>query len=453
MCDARVASEGLADRVAEASAGRVREVWAHVESDAPVSAVMAGAQAAKRRGAPGHVAVGGGSALDTGKAAALVARHGGDPARWDGAGKVGSPGLPLVAIPTTAGTGSEVSSIAVLKDGERSRKLVIVDRAVYPAVAILDPRLTLKLPPLLTAATGIDALAHAIEGVVSRYHQPICDALGLECVRLLRAAPPAPRGLRASRISTPAEQILLAASMAGQLVSLTFSGVAHAVAHALGLGWGVHHGTANAVTLPWSIRFNAADPASAAMYARCAAAFGLPPSPSDEAAALALADATARFTADLGLPTHLGALGLTAGDLPRLAELAFADPSHAPQPPQGGERGRPGESAGDACSEEVALLDRSEDSRSAPRLRGARWEVLMTPATKRTARFGSWQCAHTEKAHAPRFGKLVRNKPVDESVRIDRIASERCAISERTPHARVSERHDREERRRACLPR
>ena len=330
VCDARVSSEGLADRVAEASAGRVRSVWVHVEPDAPVSAVVAGAEEAKRIGADGIVALGGGSALDTGKAAALLARHGGDLARWDGMGKVGSPGLPVVAIPTTAGTGSEVSSIAVIKDVERSRKLVIVDRAIYPAVAILDPRLTTKLPALLTAATGMDALTHAIEGVVSRYHQPICDGLGLECVRMVHRH--LPRAVVEPTDLDTRGQLLLAASMAGQLVSLTFSGVAHAVAHALGLGWSVHHGTANAVTLPWSIRFNAAHPPSAAMYARCAAAFGLPPSSSDEAAALALADATERFAADLGLPGRLGAFGVTAADLPRLAALAFADPSHGPNP-------------------------------------------------------------------------------------------------------------------------
>jgi alcohol dehydrogenase class IV len=330
VCDPRVASEGLSDKVAEASAGRVRSVWAHVESDAPVSAVLAGAEEARRIDADAIVAVGGGSAIDTGKGVALVARHGGDPTRWDGAGKVVHPGLPLVAIPTTAGTGSEVSSIAVLKDAGRSRKVVIVDRAVYPTVAVLDPRLTLKLPPLLTAATGVDALAHAVEGMVSRYHQPICDALGLEVVRLLRTH--LPRAVAEPQNLDVRGQVLLAASMAGQLVSLTFSGVAHAVAHGLGLGWGVHHGTANAVTLPWSIRFNAADPASAAMYSRCAAAFGLPPAASDEAAALGFADALTRFTADLGLPTRLGALGLAAADLPRLAALAFADPSHGPSP-------------------------------------------------------------------------------------------------------------------------
>ena len=280
--------------------------------------------------ADGIVALGGGSALDTGKAVALLARHGGDLARWDGANQVGAPGLPVVAIPTTAGTGSEASNIAVIKDAERSRKLVIIDRAVYPAVAILDPRLTAKLPPLLTAATGVDALTHAVEGLVSRYRQPICDALGLECVRLVRVH-------LARAVAEPSDldargHLLLAASMAGQLVSQTYSGVAHAIAHALGLGWSVHHGTGNAVALAWSIRFNAGDAASAAAYARCAAAFGLPLASSDEAAARALADAVERFTASLGLPASLGAVGLSAADLPRLAALAFADPSHGPNP-------------------------------------------------------------------------------------------------------------------------
>lgn len=330
MCDERVAAEGLADRVAEASGGRVRSLWAHAEADAPKRAALEGAEEARRSGADGIVALGGGSAIDTGKAAALLARHGGDPERWAGANKVGAPGIPVVAIPTTAGTGSEVSSIAVLKDEERSRKLIIIDRAVYPAVAILDPRLTTKLPPLLTAATGVDALTHAVEGMVSRYRQPICDALGAESIRLVRAH--LPRAVAEPLDLDTRGQLLLAASMAGQLVSLTFNGVAHAVAHGLGLGWGVHHGTANAVTLPWSIRFNAAHAPSAAAYARCAEAFGVPPASSAEATARALADAVERFIADLGLPTRLGALGVRAADLPRLAELAFADPSHGPNP-------------------------------------------------------------------------------------------------------------------------
>lgn len=331
VCDARAERDGVAEKVREAGGGRVGAVWSGVLSDAPLDSVLAGAEEARRSGADGVVAIGGGSSIDSGKAIALLARHGGDPSRWDGANKVDGPGLPLCAIPTTAGTGSEASSIAVVKDAARSRKLVIIDRAVYPAVAILDPRLTAELPPALTAATGIDALTHAIEGVVSTFHQPVCDAIGLECVRLVRehlpraVAEPGHLGARA--------HMLIAASMAGQLVSLTYSGVSHAVAHALGIGFGVHHGAANGVALPWSIRLNAEHAPSAAMYARCARAFGLAPQSSgDRAAALELADATELFARELGLPTRLSAFGVAAGDLPHLAELAFADPSHRPNP-------------------------------------------------------------------------------------------------------------------------
>jgi 4-hydroxybutyrate dehydrogenase len=329
VCDVRVES-ALGARVLEASDGRIARAWAGVEADAPRPSVEAAAAEVAARGADAVVALGGGSALDTGKAAALLARHGGDVSAWDGAHRVPGPGLPVVAIPTTAGTGSEVTNLFVVKDVERARKLVVIDRAVYPSVAILDPRLTLELPPGLTAATGVDALTHAIEGLVSRFRQPVCDAIGLECVRVLSAF--LPRVVRDGADLEARGRVLLAASMAGQLVSMTFSGVSHAVAHALGLGWDVHHGTANAIALPWSVRFNARDPGAAAAYARCAEAFGLAPSGSDEARALSLADALERFIAGLGLPARLSAVGVGPADLARLSELAFGDPSHRTNP-------------------------------------------------------------------------------------------------------------------------
>jgi alcohol dehydrogenase class IV len=197
-------------------------------------------------------------------------------------------------------------------------------------VALLDPELTRSMPVRVTAATGFDALTHAIEGVVSTFHQPVCDAIGLECVRLIRRW--LARAVGDGGDLEARGHLLLAASMAGQLVSLTFSGVSHAVAHALGVGWGVHHGTANAIALPWSIRLNARHPPSAAMYARCAEAWGLAPSADDAATAGALADAIEREVAALGLPSRLSAVGVTGADLPRLAERAFADPSHGPNP-------------------------------------------------------------------------------------------------------------------------
>lgn len=328
VCDARLAQIDMATRAAEASLGRVGGVWSGVEQDAPRASVEAAVEEARRLEADSIVALGGGSALDTGKAAALLLKHGGDLARWEGVGRVESAGLPVVAIPTTAGTGSEVSSVVVVKDG--MRKLVIVDRALHPQVALLDPALTVGLSPALTAATGMDALTHVMEGLVSTYRQPIGDAIGLECVRMIRAW--LPRAVAAPADLEARGRMLLAASMAGQLVSTTYSGVAHAVAHALGVGWGVHHGTGNAVALPWSIRFNAENEQAAAMYARCAEAFGVRAGDGNRATALALADAVEQLVAGLGLPTRLSALGLKEADLGKLGALAAADPSHGPNP-------------------------------------------------------------------------------------------------------------------------
>jgi len=332
VCDARLSELDLGTRVAEASLGRVAGVWTRVEPDAPRASVEAAAEEARRLGADAIVALGGGSAMDTAKAAALLAPRGGDLARWEGVSKVEHRPLPVVAIPTTAGTGSEVSSVAVVKDDALGRKLVILDRSLHPEVALLDPTLVVPLPPGMTAATGLEALSRVIEGLVSAHRQPLGDAIGLECVRILRAWLP-----RANENPSDVEArgfTLLASAMAGQVVSMGPSGVAHAAANALGVGWGIHHGTASAALLPWSIRFNAGHAGAAAMYARCAAAFGVPAGKDDESTAHALADAVERFAADLGLSTRLGALGVAAGDLKRLGELAFADPSHALNPVQ-----------------------------------------------------------------------------------------------------------------------
>lgn len=329
VCDERL-SQSAAKQVEDASGGRVAAVWSGVQADAPRASVQAGAERAQEIGADGVIALGGGSSIDSGKAIALLAKHGGDVARWDGANKVGAPGLPVVAIPTTAGTGSEASNVAVLKDTQASRKLVIIDRVVYPAVAILDPRLTVDLPPVLTAATGVDCLTHVVEGVVSTYRHPICDAIGLECVRIVRQW--LPRAVAEPSNLEARGWMLLAASMAGQLVSTTYVGVCHAVAHAMGVGWGVHHGTANGIALPWTIRFNTKHPGAAAMYARCAREFEVDTSGEPEVVALRFADEVERFIGELGLPTTLSGAGLGAADVPRLAALAFADSAHGPNP-------------------------------------------------------------------------------------------------------------------------
>ena len=221
VTDRGVAASGALDLVREAAGARAAAVWDAVEADAPVASVEAGAAAARDANADGIIAVGGGSAIDSGKAIALLAKLGGDLARWDGANKVEAPGLPVVAIPSTAGTGSEASSFAVVKDAAKGRKLVMFDRAIYPAVAVLDPRLGVKLPPALTAATGVDALTHAIEGVASKFAQPMCDAMGFASVRAIYAN--LPRAVAQGDDLDARGAMLIAASMAGQLVSMTYS--------------------------------------------------------------------------------------------------------------------------------------------------------------------------------------------------------------------------------------
>src|SRR5262245_32350538 len=139
VTDAGVVKSGAIELVREAAGSKIAATWADVEADAPRESIEKGAAAARATEADCVFAGGGGSAIDSGKAIALVARHGGDVTRWDGVNKVGGPGLPVIAVPTTAGTGSEVSNVCVVKDAANARKLAICDRAVYPTLAILDP--------------------------------------------------------------------------------------------------------------------------------------------------------------------------------------------------------------------------------------------------------------------------------------------------------------------------
>ncbi|AKT43976.1 iron-containing alcohol dehydrogenase family protein [Chondromyces crocatus] len=330
VCDAHLTQADLATLVAEASQGRVAGVWSRVETDAPRASVEAAADEARRLDVDAVVALGSGSALHTGKAAALLARRGDTLGRTSGTVHVEERGLPVIAIPTTAGNGSEVSGVAVVKHADLRRKQILVGRALQPEVVLLDPTLLTTVASDLTAATGVDALTHAFEGLTSTDRHPISTALGLESVHLLRSW--LPRAVAAPLDLDARGHTLLASAMAGQLATTAYGGVARAVIHALSLGWDTRQGLASAAVLPWSIRFNASDATAAAIYARTAPTFGVAAASDDREAARALADKLERFAADLGLPTRLGALGLGASDLERLSELAFADASHATNP-------------------------------------------------------------------------------------------------------------------------
>lgn len=209
----------------------------------------------KASGAEVVVGVGGGSSLDTAKAIAALATNGGAALDWTGLHKLKQRPLPTIAIPTTAGTGSEVTLWSVFTDETRDLKVAIGSFLIYPAVALCDPELTLGLPPALTAATGMDALGHAIECVTNNACQPISAALAIQAIELIG------RNLRTAVLNGGDREaryaMLLASTMAGIAMNPTRLGLAHALAMPLG-SWHlrVPHGVAVAVTLPIVMEFN-----------------------------------------------------------------------------------------------------------------------------------------------------------------------------------------------------
>lgn len=269
----------------------------------------------------GLVALGGGSAMDLAKAVALRATHAGQLAEYalieGGAGRIG-PVAPLVAVPTTAGTGSEVGRAALitLRDG---RKLALISGHLIPARAICDPELTLGLPPLLTAATGMDALTHCIETFLSPRANPPADAIALDGAgRAMRFLPRAV----ADGGDREARSEMMMAALEGGLTFQKGLGAVHGLSHALGAipDPVLHHGTLNAVILPAVLRFNA--PAAGDKYPRLARAMGL----AEEAdLAAAIEDLNAR----LGLPKSLRAMGVTEAHRDRAVAGAVADHSTA----------------------------------------------------------------------------------------------------------------------------
>ena len=200
------------------------------------------------------LAVGGGSSIDTAKAIAVLKTNKGNIMDYEGFGKIHTPPLPLVVIPTTAGTGSEVTNSTVITDANTLFKAAVVSPLLFPKMAILDPELTLELPQFLTATTGMDALTHAIESYLSKQTNPICEALALHAIKLISGSI-----VKAYYVGTDLESrsnILIASMMAGIAFAHARLGNVHAISHALGGIYNIPHGLANAILLPYVMKFN-----------------------------------------------------------------------------------------------------------------------------------------------------------------------------------------------------
>jgi len=292
--------------------------------DSSNETVAKGAQAYQAAGADGIVSIGGGSSMDTAKGIGILAKKGRNDLReFFGLSKVGGPIVPHIAIPTTSGTASEVSMFATIKDHVSKVKNLISDPHLIPPVAILDPQLTAGLPPMMTAATGMDALSHAIESIHARFYEPISDGLAYQAIRLIVTY--LPRCLEKGDDLEARGMQAIASTMAGMAFQNALVGCAHGIAHALGGRFGVHHGLANAILLPHAIRFNL--PVCASRYRQAAEAFGLDiRAKTDPEIGEMLAQAVADFARKTGLPQKLSAIQIPKESFLDLAKIAVNDP-------------------------------------------------------------------------------------------------------------------------------
>ena len=262
--------------------------------------------------------------MDTAKGVVAALAKNASITTLEGVAQVRAPTLPLVCVPTTAGTGSEATQFAVLKDRQLGRKRIYVDASLVPALAVLDPTLVTGLPAAVTAATAVDALTHALEAVGSRMKNPIGTALATEAARLLLVERALARSLERPDDLDARGACLIAAHLAGQAVSTSMLGACHALAHVTGAQSGLAHGVANGLFLVDVLQANAVK--AQAPYAQLARALGIAGAGDDVAALIAVVDDFVFGTA--GLPRRLrdAAPTLTADDLPALARAALDDP-------------------------------------------------------------------------------------------------------------------------------
>jgi alcohol dehydrogenase len=302
------------------------------------AAAAAGADgAAAAAGAGGRpsaclVAVGGGSPIDAAKGIAVAAVNPQRGRDLDYRGAFASRALPIVAVPTTAGTGAETNAFGVVTDPATRRKFYVGHASSLPAAAVLDPALTVGLPPPATAATGMDALTHALESYLSVRANPWSDAIALQVIRMIAAH--LPRAHADGRDLEARSQMLLAAHMAGVGMATTGLGLCHAIGHALGGRFGIAHGVALTAVLPQVLRFTS--PAREERLAGVAFALGAGDAGRGSAwNAGAAIDAVAGLAAALGLPQRISGLGVTAADFGQLAADALDDEvlANAPRQP------------------------------------------------------------------------------------------------------------------------
>lgn len=317
---------GVADKVLSVlkSAGIPYEVFSEIKQNPTVFNVKAGVKAFAESGADFILAIGGGSSIDTAKAIGIITNNPefGDVVSLEGVADTKKKSVPIIALPTTAGTAAEVTINYVITDEVNEKKMVCIDPNDIPAIAVVDAELMYTLPKSLTASTGLDALTHAIEGLITKGAWEMSDMFEIKAIemitRYLETAVKEPLNPEARNGMAVAQYI------AGMAFSNVGLGVVHGMAHPLGAIFDIPHGVANALLLPVVMEFNA--PAALDKYVDIAKAMNVYTFGMDrEEAARAVVEAVKSLAMRVGIPQHLSELGIEEDDLERLSEAAFAD--------------------------------------------------------------------------------------------------------------------------------
>lgn len=305
------------------AAGLRPQLWNEITPNPKDHEIQAGFERYESSGCDVVLGIGGGSVIDAAKGVALLAANGGAIGDYEGIDRISHPIPPMVMVPSTSGTGADVSQFCIITDTERLTKITIMGRALVPDVSVIDPQLLVTMPDWLNAATGLDALTHGIEAFVSLAHGPLTDTHALHAVALVHTNLPATMIRRTD--DGPRTAMAQAALEAGLAFTNAILGATHAMSHQVGGMLDLPHGLINGVLLPHVIRFNGADDPT--RFVPIAQAMGLPARPGmpgDEAVDM-VATEVRKLADEVGVPTGLGAIGVREPDVPRLARLTLGD--------------------------------------------------------------------------------------------------------------------------------
>lgn len=310
------------------NAGIKVDAYTETEGNPSVETVEKAAAAFCKSGADFIIALGGGSPMDVAKAVGVVARYGGSITEYEGGGRVPGDIIPLIAIPTTAGTGAEVTAFSVITDHSRNYKLTVFSYKLIPAYAILDPELLTTAPVSVAAACGIDAMVHALEAYISKDASPFSDAMAEKALELIG------KNIRryvADRMDIEAAEAMITGSLfAGIAFSWARLGDVHAMSHPVSAYFDVPHGVANAILLPTIVEYNAL--ADRGKYLKLFNYISLTPASEAEFEPFMLVDLLTELNEQLGIPGSLGEVGVTADKFDAMADDAMKSGNIAVNP-------------------------------------------------------------------------------------------------------------------------